>query len=80
MDRDIKLTGTNKKLLQQYIFIMYRANKAADRNRWKQFNKHNEKAQAKLQRITYNLGINTNKYNLRVTPDGLFLTEKEGRN
>lgn len=60
----INVTGTNRKLLQQYNFLLYKANKAADKNKWSTYGKYHFKAQRKLLRIAVNLKIDRRKYEL----------------
>lgn len=67
---EILLYDANKKLLQEYGFLIYKANRAADKNKWKTFQKYSDLAARKLGKITRNLGIDTNKYS--VTPKYIY--------
>lgn len=76
---EIEVTGTNKKLLQQHAFLTYKANRAADKNKWKTFQKYNELAQKKLRLIARNLGIDSRKYLIapKYTHNAVILSNRE---
>lgn len=81
MSQVIPVSGSNKKLLHQCAYISYRANRAADKNRWNAFTRLIAQSNRKLLRIAYNLGINTDKFDIKPNElcDGLILTPREGQ-
>lgn len=76
---EILLEGTNRKLLHQHAFLEYKANIAADKNRWKAYKRYSDLAERKLHRIARNLGINISS--LTIAPnmqhDGLVIKNIE---
>lgn len=58
---EILLEGVNRKLLHQHAFLEYKANRAADKNKWRTYEKYNYEANRKLNKIARNLGFDIGK-------------------